>query len=87
MSDPRHAIIFECDENKFWLNIAPTGEDSPLEADTFGPFMSVEQARDYADDNFQNTGFVIPLYVYDECPECEMAHDRHKMDCNRGRNK
>ena len=87
MSDPRHAIIFECDENKFWLNIAPTGEYSPLEADNFGPFMSVEQARDYADDNFQNTGFVIPLYVYDECPECEMAHERHKMDCNRGRNK
>jgi hypothetical protein len=66
MSDPRHAMIFECDENKFWLHIAPTGEDSPLEADTFGPFMSVEQARDYADDNFQNTGFVIPLYVMEQ---------------------
>jgi hypothetical protein len=62
---PRHGMIFEC-ERMNGLNIAPTGEDSPLEADTFGPFMSVEQARDYADDNFQNTGFVIPLYVMEK---------------------
>jgi len=71
MSDPRHAMIFECDENKLWLNIVPTtetvsGDDSPLAAITFGPFMSVEQAREYADDNFQNTGFVIPVYVRQE---------------------
>lgn len=67
MSDPRHAIIFQCDESKFWLNIVPTtetasGDDSPLASETFGPFTSVVEARDYADDNFQNTGFVIPLY-------------------------
>lgn len=67
MSDPRHAMIFECDERKLWLNIVPTtetesGDDSPLAAVTFGPFISVEQAREYADDNFQNTGFVIPVY-------------------------
>jgi len=71
MSDPRHAMIFECDENKFWLNIVPTtetesGDASPLAAETFGPFTSVSQARDYADDNFQNTGFVIPLYVMEK---------------------
>jgi hypothetical protein len=67
MSDPRHAMVFQCDESKFWLNIVPTtdtltGDDSPLASETFGPFLSVEQARNYADDNFQNTGFVIPLY-------------------------
>ena len=70
MSDPRHAMIFQCDESKFWLNIVPTtetvsGDDSPLASETFGPFVSATEARDYADDNFQNTGFVIPVYKID----------------------
>ena len=68
MSDPRHAMVFKCDESQFWLNIVPTtetpnGDGSPLASETFGPFTSVVEAREYADDNFQNTGFVIPLYV------------------------
>jgi len=71
MSDPRHAMVFECSENDFWLNIVPTtetedgclGDGGPLAAKTYGPFGSVEEAREYADDCFQNTGFVIPLYV------------------------
>ena len=67
MSDPRHAMIFQCDEGKVWLNIVQTtetesGDHSPLAAETFGPFGDVQAARDYADDNFQNTGFVIPFY-------------------------
>ena len=24
--------------------------------------------------------------MYDFCPECKVAYDRHKMDCSRGRN-
>ena len=68
MSDPRHAMVFKCDENKYWLNIVPTTEtisqdDSPLASETFGPFDNAQEARDYADNNFQNTGFVIPLYT------------------------
>ena len=67
MSDPRHAMVFQCDESLYWLNIVPTTEtisqdDSPLASETFGPFKDVQEARDYAGDNFQNTGFVIPLY-------------------------
>ena len=71
MSDPRHAMIFECSENRFWLNIVPStelpddtlGDDSPLAAKTFGPFKDVDKAKEFADDNFENTGFEIPLYV------------------------
>jgi len=67
MSDPRHAMVFQCDEGSFWLNMVPTtetlsGDDSPLAAKTFGPFGDVQEARSYASDNFQNTGFVIPYY-------------------------
>ena len=25
--------------------------------------------------------------MYDFCPECRVAYDKHKMDCSRGRNK
>jgi hypothetical protein len=24
--------------------------------------------------------------MYDFCPECKVAYDKHKMDCSRGRN-
>ncbi len=66
MSEPRHAMIFRCDENHTWLNIVPeaVGDDdrSPLASVTYGPFPSVEGARKYADENFQNTGYIIPVY-------------------------
>jgi len=66
MSEPRHAMIFECDEGDVWLNMVPDAEGdddrSPAAAVTFGPFEGVEEARLFADDNFQNTGFVIPVY-------------------------
>ena len=26
MNDPRHAMVFECSENDFWLNMVPTTE-------------------------------------------------------------
>ena len=66
MSEPRHAMVFECDEGRVWLNMVPEAEGdedrSPAAAVTFGPFEGVEEARLFADDNFQNTGFVIPVY-------------------------
>ena len=66
MSEPRHAMVFECDEGRVWLNMVPEAEGdddrSPAAAVTFGPFEGVEEARSFADDNFQNTGFVIPVY-------------------------
>jgi hypothetical protein len=59
-------MIFCCDENHTWLNIVPeaVGDDdrSPLASVTYGPFSSVNCARKYADENFQNTGYVIPVY-------------------------
>lgn len=67
MSEPRHAMIFECDEGRVWLNMVPEAEGdddrSPSASETYGPFDTVSEARRYADDNFQNTGFVIPLYT------------------------
>jgi len=40
------------------------GDDdrSPAASETYGPFGAVHEARLYADNNFQNTGFVIPVY-------------------------
>jgi len=67
MSEPRHAMIFECDEGDVWLNMVPAAEGdddrSPAASKTYGPFGGVEEARSFADDNFQNTGFVIPVYA------------------------
>lgn len=67
MSEPRHAMIFKCDEEMFWLNIVPEAEGNddrtPAAAKTFGPFQGVNEARLFADNNFQNTGFVIPVYA------------------------
>lgn len=66
MSEPRHAMVFECDEGHVWLNMVPEAEGdddrSPAASKTYGPFEGVEEARSFADDNFQNTGFVIPVY-------------------------
>jgi len=66
MSEPRHAMIFVCDDGYVWLNMVPEAEGyddrSPAAAETFGPFDAVREARDFAEDNFQNTGFVIPVY-------------------------
>ena len=67
MSEPRHAMIFECDEGDVWLNMVPAAEGdddrSPAASRTYGPFCSVSEAREYADENFQNTGSVIPVYA------------------------
>lgn len=71
VSDPRHAMVFECSQNDFWLNMVPTtelpdgrlGDDGPLASKMYGPFGSVEEARGFAEDRFQNTGFEIPVYV------------------------
>lgn len=66
MSDPRHAMIFKCDDGDMWLNIVPgtdCGRDySPEFSETFGPFSTARDAREYASNNFQNTGFEIPVY-------------------------
>jgi hypothetical protein len=67
MSEPRHAMIFESfDEPGWWLHMVPAAEGdddrSPLAAETFGPFDSIDIARTFADQTFQNTGFVIPVY-------------------------
>lgn len=70
MSEPRHAMIFFCDDGHAWLNIVPEAEGdddrSPAASEIFGPFSGVSEARRYADDNFQNTGFRIPLYAMQE---------------------
>lgn len=67
MSEPRHAMIFQCDEEMIWLNMVPEAEGdddrTPAASKTFGPFESVNAARLFADNNFQNTGFVIPVYA------------------------
>lgn len=66
MSEPRHAMVFICDDGLVWLHMVPEAEGdddrSPAAAKTYGPFGTVFEARRFADDNFQNTGFVIPLY-------------------------
>lgn len=66
MSEPRHAMIYFCDEGRVWLNMVPEAEGdddrSPAASETYGPFGAVHEARLYADNNFQNTGFVIPVY-------------------------
>ena len=76
MSEPRHAMIYFCDEGRVWLNMVPEAEGdddrSPSASETYGPFGTVSEARRYADDNFQNTGFVIPLYM----PHQEEVDDR-----------
>ena len=67
MSEPRHAMVFECDGGHVWLNMVPAAEGdddrSPAAAKTYGPFKTVYGARLFADENFQNTGFVIPVYA------------------------
>lgn len=67
MSEPRHAMIYFCDEGEVWLNMVPAAEGdedrSPAASRTYGPFCCVSTAREYADENFQNTGFVIPVYA------------------------
>jgi hypothetical protein len=66
MSDYRHAAIFKdtTGGDEYWLNIVretPEGLIScPSMAVTIGPFPKIQAARDYADANYQNTGYVIP---------------------------
>lgn len=66
MSEPRHAMVFMCDENKAWLNIVPEAEGhddrTPAASKTYGPFHSIKEARNFGHNNFQNTGFEIPLF-------------------------
>ena len=67
MSEPRHAMIFKCDDGMIWLNIVPEAEAdddrTPMAAKTYGNFESIKQARAFADSMFQNTGSEIPLYI------------------------
>jgi hypothetical protein len=71
MSDYRHAAIFQdvtCVagvDDGWWLHIVPETPDdrdaTPLDAVMHGPFASPAEAREFADGNYQNTGFVIPV--------------------------
>jgi len=67
MSEPRHAMIYrDAVKKKWWLEIVQWDvyEKSDAlsdNADTFGPFKNEEQAEEYASDNFQNLGHMIPV--------------------------
>lgn len=67
MSEPRHAMIYrDAVKKKWWLEIVQWDVERKLDtlsdnADTFGPFKSKKKAERYAGDNFQNTGFEIPV--------------------------
>jgi len=67
MSEPRHAMIYrDAVKKKWWLEIVQWDVERKSDtlsdnADTFGPFKNEEQAEEYASDNFQNTGFEIPV--------------------------
>ena len=67
MSEPRHAMIYrDAVEKKWWLEIVQWDVNNKWDAlsnnaDCFGPFETSKQAQEYASDNFQNTGFEIPV--------------------------
>lgn len=67
MSEPRHAMIYRDAVHKlWWLEINPYDLEDELDAlseyaKTFGPFGNSKKAQEYASDNFQNTGFEIPV--------------------------
>ena len=53
-------------KRKWWLEIVQWDVSKKSDAlsdnaDAFGPFEDPEQAQEYADENFQNTGFGIPV--------------------------
>ena len=72
MSEPRHAMIYrDAVTKKWWLEIVvydvETESDTLSDnANTIGPFNNPEEAENYADDNFQNTGFGIPVLDQEE---------------------
>lgn len=67
MSEPRHAAIYkDCEKDKWFLEIVPYDlmkeQDAySHNAEQFGFFDTPEEAEQYAENNFQNTGFGIPV--------------------------
>jgi hypothetical protein len=72
MSEPRHAMVYQCDKSKKWfLEMCPEpydifgNHDESLRyrdmADTYGEFNSSEEAQEFGHKNFQNTGSMIPI--------------------------
>ena len=67
MSEPRHAAIYrDCENDKWFLEIVPydllAEQDAySHNAEQFGFFDTPEEAELYAEGNFQNTGFGIPV--------------------------
>jgi hypothetical protein len=67
MSEPRHAAIYkDCEKDKWFLEIVPYDLMKEQDAyshnsEQFGFFDTPEEAEQYAENNFQNTGFGIPV--------------------------
>jgi|13_taG_2_1085334.scaffolds.fasta_scaffold96498_2 hypothetical protein len=91
MSEPRHAMIYrDAIHKKWWLEIVVNDIQNQCDtlsesAETFGPFGTIKKARDYADENFQNTGFEIPVldpkvFEYMSPPPIRSGADDRKED-------
>lgn len=67
MSEPRHAMIYRDGVDKYWwLEIVVYDVEDAMDAmsdkaDTFGGFDSQEEAEEFAENYFQNTGAAIPV--------------------------
>ena len=67
MSEPRHAAIYhDCELDQWFLEIVPYDLNCEQDAychnaEQYGFFDTPEEAEAYAENNFQNTGFGIPV--------------------------